>query len=325
VDARQAAARDFLAFRVRRLGPGVGAGLAIRGGMLRRFSIAELQSTGVTIQPFEAVAIAQQLIRVTCSANADAKPPFGPPTAANVFLTEDGSVACGSCAATCAVSEIAIFLDALLPPGTARVAGSLRYAVARALHDVDAPPFDSLDDFSRALARHEHGAPTDVISAIVARASAPVERRRTDRAVADLRRQLRESDARVYDQQQALDALTAMTPSAPRAPRRFALAAGLFVGVTLVGAGEWMHIRPAADATVATSSVGERVEQPSQSATTVPAAARELAPAVAPPVETPVMKPAARTATPPAKERNRDRRSRFHWLRTRIAVRADPL
>ena len=78
---------------------------------------------------------------------------------------------CLGFAATPAVSEVAILLDALLTDATAPVPGGLRYAIARALLDVDAPPFDSLEDFSDAIARFEHGEAPAVVRVVALRAA----------------------------------------------------------------------------------------------------------------------------------------------------------
>jgi hypothetical protein len=225
--------------------------------MLRRISIAELQRTGVTIHPEEAVAIAQQLI--SCSGGgrpspAPAHPPYGLPSPANTYLESDGRVTCGTFETTPAVSEVAIFLQSILPFETGRISGSLRYTIARALLDVEAPPFDSLDEFSGALARHERGDRVEVIRKLLHRAgvfnlsgksasTAPiVDRRRMAPGFAELRRQLRDADARVYEQQRALDTIGAMQTNSGRSGgRRLAVAAGIAIGLTLVGAGELMQ------------------------------------------------------------------------------------
>jgi hypothetical protein len=94
--------------------------------MAEQISIAELLSTGITPSTDEAVAAARALMRDRSSATPE-------------------------------VSEVALLLRRLLPIGTAGVPGALHYAIARALREVDAPPFDSVEDFSNALARFEHG------------------------------------------------------------------------------------------------------------------------------------------------------------------------
>jgi hypothetical protein len=148
---------------------------------------------------------------------------------------------------------VAIFLQGILPSMPSHMVGSVRYLVARALLDVDAPPFDSLEDFSRALARHERGDRTEVVRRLLDRArsdilarsgeAALVDRRRAVPGIAELRRELRERDERVYDQQLALNALQAMASGTqPATSRGLALIAGLAIGVTMVATGEALYV-----------------------------------------------------------------------------------
>src|SRR5688572_27043688 len=126
---------------------------------------------GVVVRPHEAVAIAQQLIHSTV--DVELTPPLGPPTVESVVIFSDGRVASLSSAATPAVSEIGRLLESMLPKGHGQsVPGGLRYAVARALLEVDAPPFDSLQALSSSLARFETGDRPQVVRALVARAEA---------------------------------------------------------------------------------------------------------------------------------------------------------
>ena len=225
--------------------------------MRRRISLAELLRADVVLRPEEALAIAQQLIhRSSASDPPPSRPnalPPGPPTPANVFLDGDGSVSCPGCEATLAVSEVAIFLQGILPSMPSHIVGSVRYLVARALLEVDAPPFDSLKDFSHALARHERGDREEVVRRLLDRArsdilartgeAALVDRRRTVPGIAELRRELRERDERVYDQHLALNALQAMAAGTqPATSRGMALIAGLAIGVTMVGTGEALYV-----------------------------------------------------------------------------------
>jgi hypothetical protein len=139
-----------------------------------------------------------------------------------------------------AVSEVAILLQAMLA-SAARVPGGLQYAIARALLEVDAPPFDSLAEFSRALARFEQGdrraavrsllgrhlmahrfasdMPSRAAGAAAAVGSSPgvvepaapsvgkpasrpaADRRRIAPQVTELRRHLRDADQRLFEQQ----------------------------------------------------------------------------------------------------------------------------
>src|SRR5262249_47151214 len=132
-------------------------------------SLSELQDRGVTLRPHEAVAIAQMLMLHPEASEASARPPYGPPSRETVHVKSDGSVVCSRSAATPAVSEIAILLHELLPPEKMRVPGGLRYAIGRALLEVEAPPFDSVVDFSHALERYEQGEREDVLRMLVER------------------------------------------------------------------------------------------------------------------------------------------------------------
>jgi hypothetical protein len=213
-------------------------------------SIAELQQAGVTLEAGEAVAVAQQLIQ-TLRHRDDAgvvEPPYGPPTAANVILNADGSVSCAACGTTPAIFEIAIFLDALLPAGSAHVPGGLRYTIARGLLEVDVAPFDSLDDFSKALTRHETGPRGEVVRRLLrraesARAFAPGGRNDRRRArTTELRRALREADAQLYARQVAAATPLAAPPIRRRAEAAVAVCLGS--GMMLIATGEFMQGRP---------------------------------------------------------------------------------
>ena len=118
----------------------------------------------------EAVAIAQCLF---ATGKDDACPPFGPLSAENVLLRSDGSVTSNACATTPTVLEAAILLDELLPEGHSPVPGALRYTLGRGLHEVAAPPFDSLAEFSRALRRFEDGERAALVRNVYVRATAP--------------------------------------------------------------------------------------------------------------------------------------------------------
>jgi hypothetical protein len=121
----------------------------------------------VTFQPHEAIAVAQSLIDGTPLAPLEA--PYGPPSLDTVEVREDGLAACIRSDARPAVPEIALLLEAMLPPATHGVPPGVRYAIARALLETEAPPFDSIDDFSRALRRHEQGDRTEVLRGLVER------------------------------------------------------------------------------------------------------------------------------------------------------------
>jgi hypothetical protein len=168
-------------------------------------SIADIVATGADFQPHEAVAIVQQLI--THAELEVELTPLSPLSLSNVWLGSDGSVVCWACATPPAVLEMARLLEEMLPRvGKARVPGALRYTVARALLEVDAPPFDSIAQFSAALKRHEKGDRNVVLRELYARTAAvdphvvtvPGERRRRTPSAAELRRQLREADEQLY-------------------------------------------------------------------------------------------------------------------------------
>jgi hypothetical protein len=250
-------------------------------------SIAEWQAAGFLFEPDEAVAIAQQLITSVLESEPrhleHAQPPYGPPSADNVFLKPDGSVVCRGCLVSPAVSELGIFLEQLLPEGSPRVPGGLRYTIARALLNVDAPPFDSLEQLSRDLSRHERGDRAEVIRRALGRAHADramagvplVERRRNGGRVTTLRRELREADARLYQQSGGLRRepsvidLVAAAPAPPNRGRTMAAAACLAVGFSLIGAGELMHrqstpsVAPHLTPAALQTAVSDELRQPS--------------------------------------------------------------
>ena len=158
----------------------------------------------VELRVVEAVAVVQQLIASNLAAPQPA-PPYGPPALDNVFLSDEGDVVCRACVATPAVSEIGKLLQSMLP-ADAKIPGALRYALARALLEVDARPFDWLDELSAGLARHEQGDRRDVLRSLWERASPPavaafpgdLDRRRAAPANAELRRHLRQADAELF-------------------------------------------------------------------------------------------------------------------------------
>ena len=246
-------------------------------------SLTEIQKTGITLRPDEAVAIAQQLIQNPIDRDPPIDPPYGPPSPDNVYLDDEGFATCRACDSTPAVLEIGIFLQILLPPGTPLVSGALRYTIARALLDVDAPPFDSVHELSDALARFERGDRTAVVRALVARAQSVCldrmrlvvqDRRRLMPTPTEFRRELRAADARYYELVGADQRLVLRQPQGEPEPRRTAgpvgpvadtpvrsttvlplppperrrastLAIGVAVGLGLIRVGEFMHTRSA--------------------------------------------------------------------------------
>jgi hypothetical protein len=118
-------------------------------------SLCELLDRGVVVQAHEAVAIVQQLINDETSSGGFL--PAGPPSVTSVHLQNDGQAIAAGCDVTPSVFEAATLLQSILPAGAGHVPGALRYTIARGLLEVVAPPFESIGDFSRALARFERG------------------------------------------------------------------------------------------------------------------------------------------------------------------------
>jgi len=324
-------------------------------------SIAELRAIGIIFRAEEAVAIVQQLIHTVPGGDCRIEPPFGPPSPEGVLIDETGQVTCRSCETTLGVSEVAIFLQELLPAGTPRVPGGLRYMIARALHDVDVPPFDSIEEFSVSLARFERGDRVAVIRALVERASPPAlvrthaaseDRRRRMPTASDFRRELRAADALLYAQRQA--ALRALPPAPPPSPplpapvterhRTATIAAGILAGLTLITAGEVMHLRsiPAAEVTRAaeTKAASERIAVPAANrepavrdaqslagstrvVRTVTAASSDKSKSAA----KPTVRRASSTGRPRGATRTAGKMDRLHlgWLRNVFTVRTEPL
>ncbi|MBS1817473.1 MAG: hypothetical protein JSU08_06070 [Acidobacteria bacterium] len=199
----------------------------------------------------EAVAIAQVLLAGNSSQDHVA-PPFGLLSLDSVALDASGTVHCTSSAATPTTVEVAILLEALLAATPDKVPGGLRYTVSRALLEVEAPPFDSVGEFSAALARYELGAPDIVLREAAARigghphpdvevsqlrAQAADERRRVGTSHVEMRRALREADRRIYE----LNATRShASPSGvarvPRRSWRLPVAACMLAGMALLAA-----------------------------------------------------------------------------------------
>jgi hypothetical protein len=236
-------------------------------------TLSELRRREVEIAPHEAVAVAQQLM---CgAANIDARPPYGPPSLDSIAIAPDGSVRCLGTAATLSVPEVAIILQALLATSVSRVPGGLRYAVGRALLEVEAPPFDSLEEFSIALERFERGTRSEAVAQLFQRgalAGVPAttgdvharphrERRLHGPSVAELRRDLREMDLRLFEARQDPHADRRSINRSGGFSRRAPMAACMVAGAALLAAGELVqthrvtHAPPArVDAAVAPAS-----------------------------------------------------------------------
>src|SRR5687768_9325141 len=126
-------------------------------------ALSHLLGRGVRLETHEAVALARELLAHPC----------GIPTPENIQLGSDGSASCTSTAGMPSVANVAQLLLTLLPPGTPSVPAPLRYAIARGLEAVEAPPFASLGEFSSALERFEKGARRDMLRGVLQRAARP--------------------------------------------------------------------------------------------------------------------------------------------------------
>jgi len=126
-------------------------------------ALSHLRGRGVRLETHEAVALARELLAHPC----------GIPTPENIQLGSDGSASCISTDGTPSVMSVADLLHRLLPDGTPDVPASLRYAIARGLEVVEAPPFGSPEEFSNALARFEKGASRDVLRGVLQRGARP--------------------------------------------------------------------------------------------------------------------------------------------------------
>jgi hypothetical protein len=113
----------------------------------------------VRLETHEAIALARELLVHPC----------GMPTPENIQLASDGSASCIAADGVPSVRGIADLLLMLLPHGTPNVPAPLRLAIARGLERVEAPPFASLEEFSKVLARFEKGASRDVLRGVLER------------------------------------------------------------------------------------------------------------------------------------------------------------
>jgi hypothetical protein len=123
-------------------------------------SLSHLLSRGVRLDTQEAVAI----VRTVSSRRGEA-------ALEGIELSSDGDVGSGGGHGPPTVEALARLLDALLPPQG--VPAPLRYAVARGLGTVAAPPFASAEEFSSALARFAAGDDREIVKRLIARGARP--------------------------------------------------------------------------------------------------------------------------------------------------------
>jgi hypothetical protein len=228
-----------------------------------RVSIAELLETGIALTAVEAVAIARAALSIDGpSVDAEALPRV--PLPDRIFVEPDGTMTCQAGGSAPTIPDVARLLRDLLPSGNPGVPGGLRYAIARALGEVDAPPFESTDDFSNTLARFQTAAGPQVGRGVLARidtdeeltARVRVERRRPKGAtVSNLRHALREADSRLYEQQRSAEQAV---PVKSRTRRTALIGAGVIGAVALFAAGAATRARLAPDA-VTTDTAAEIV------------------------------------------------------------------
>ena len=140
-----------------------GLSLALTTNTMLTIALSHLLGRGVRLETHEAVALARELMAEPC----------GSPTPESIQLGSDGSASCTSTAGVPSVASVAGLLLTLLPDGTPNVPAPLRYAIARGLGAVEAPPFASLGEFSSALERFEKGASRDVLRGVLQRGARP--------------------------------------------------------------------------------------------------------------------------------------------------------
>ena len=126
-------------------------------------ALSHLLGRGERLATHEAVALARELLAHPC----------GIPTPENIQLGSDGSASCISTDGMPSVASVADLLLTLLPAGTPNVPAPLRYAIARGLQAVEAPPFASLGEFSSLLERFEKAASRDVLRGVLQRGARP--------------------------------------------------------------------------------------------------------------------------------------------------------
>jgi hypothetical protein len=141
----------------------VGRVLHFTTNTMLRIALSHLLGRGVRLETHEAVALARELLAHPC----------GIPTPENIQLGSDGSASCANIEGTRSVVSVADLLLTLLPPGTPNVPAPLRFAIARGLEMVEAPPFASPAEFSSVLERFQKGASRDVLRGILQRAAGP--------------------------------------------------------------------------------------------------------------------------------------------------------
>jgi hypothetical protein len=131
-------------------------------------SLSDLAAAGVPLQPVHASAITCAVIERVKTGRLP-----GIPSAAALRLSNLGDITvAGDVSPGASVERAGRLLDSMLPSLDAaaefRTPGALRIVVARALRTLDVPPFGSLDDFARALARFAPADGTQALASLYA-------------------------------------------------------------------------------------------------------------------------------------------------------------
>ncbi len=137
-----------------------------------RVTIAQLLDSGIRLSWREALAITQSVADAGCLSRS------GDATCTDLLsgfaLDADGTIT--AVARTCAgpsLSELALFLVQLLPgenaPVERRAPAAVHLAIGRALEVVEAPPFSSVEEFTRTLARLERDSRPALLRAVYER------------------------------------------------------------------------------------------------------------------------------------------------------------
>jgi hypothetical protein len=135
--------------------------------MTNRVSLAELASAQIRLRPAEAVALVAEICRQNL---AHILP--GIPSPGVIRLLRDGGIAIEGPvrASHDDVAGAAALLNTLLPGFEAapefRASGALRLLIARAQRTLDLPPFESLEDFTVALARFSAADARETVAAL---------------------------------------------------------------------------------------------------------------------------------------------------------------
>jgi hypothetical protein len=135
--------------------------------MLRAGKLQDVIDTGVSFTWAEAVAVVQQVI--ACHERERAGAPTAP-CLENLWIAPDGAVLCEGGWPALTVGDAAMLLETCLRrAGETNVPGGLRYTLARAMRQVDAPPLDSIAALAMALSRHERAQASAILSDLYSR------------------------------------------------------------------------------------------------------------------------------------------------------------